>query len=270
MKQELIKEIELIPMLPESILKIEKVYADPESSIQDMSAALQSDPVMVANILKIANSPLYGFSREIKDISQAVSLYGKDTIRSFAINIAANVCVPVNVEPYNISVNGYVKKAQVQNALITSWLSKVDRNALSLLSPASFLVEIGKIIISQYLVKNDLAEAFRADVNQSHSFEKSELNLCGSRSYDVAATIFFNWNFNSDLVHLVRYADDPEDALDDETKNLAKYLKVAKSVVTFNGEITEESKKRAATLIEEYELNFDTFEEALGKVQAAA
>ena len=270
MKQELIKEIELIPMLPESILKIEKVYANPESSIKEMTAALESDPLMVANILKIANSPLYGFSREIKDIAQAVSLYGKDTIRSFALNIAANKCVPINIDPYSISVSGYIKKAQVQNALITNWIGKTDRQALALLAPASFLVEIGKIIISQYLEKNNLSSEFKSDLSQNHSYEKSELHLCGSRSYDVAATIFFNWNFNSDLVHLVRYADEPDDALDEETKHLAKYLKIAKDVVNFNGEITEESLKEATDLIEEFGLDLDSFNNAIEKIQNAA
>lgn len=270
MKQELINEIELIPMLPESILKVEKIYANPESSINDMTSALQNDPLMVANILKIANSPLYGFSREIKDIGQAVALYGKETIRSFALNIAANTCVPINVEPYNISIDGYIKKAQMQNALITSWVGKIDRHALSLLAPAAFLVEIGKIIISQYLVKNDLANEFKSNCIEKNSFEKCELNLCGSRSYDVAATIFFNWNFNADLVHLVRYADDPEDALDEDTKNLAKYLKVVKSVVNFNGEITEETLKAANSLIEEFQLNKDAFDQAVKRVQEAA
>ncbi len=270
MKQELINEIEMIPMLPESILKIEKVYADPESSIKDMTTALENDPLMVANILKIANSPLYGFSREIKDISQAVALYGKDTIRSFALNIAANKCVPINVEPYNISVSGYIKKAQVQNAFINSWISKMDRSALALLAPASFLVEIGKIIISQYLVKNNLSTEFQSDLSQNHSYEKSELHLCGSRSYDVAATIFYNWNFNSDLVHLVRYADDPQDALDEETKTLAQYLKVAKSVVNFQGEITEETLKEANNLIEEFQLDEKLFTSVVNKIKEAA
>jgi HD-like signal output (HDOD) protein len=270
MKQELINEIELIPMLPESILKIEKVYANPESSIKDMTAALENDPLMVVNILKIANSPLYGFSREIKDISQAVSLYGKDAIRSFALNIAANKCIPINVEPYNISINGYIKKAQVQNALINSWIGKVDKSALALLAPAAFLVEIGKIVISQYLIKNNLSAEFQSDLNQNHSYEKSELHLCGSRSYDVAATIFYNWNFNSDLVHLVRYADEPDDALDEETKTLAKYLKVVKSVVNFQGEITEETLKEANNLIEEYELDTEAFNNAVEKIQTAA
>ena len=270
MKQELINEIELIPMLPESILKIEKIYANPESSIKEMTAALENDPLMVVNILKIANSPMYGFSREIKDIAQAVSLYGKDTIRSFALNIAANKCIPINVDPYSISVSGYIKKAQVQNALITNWVGKIDREALSLLSPASFLVEIGKIVISQYLVKNDLETDFKSDFNENRSYEKSELHLCGSRSYDVAATIFYNWNFNSDLVHLVRYANEPDDALDEETKNLARYLKVAKDVVNFNGEITQEALKEATNLIEEFDLNLEAFNNAVEKIQNAA
>lgn len=270
MKQELIKEIELVPMLPESILEVERVYANPESSIQDLAKALENDPLMVVNILKIANSPLYGFAREIRDINQAVSLYGKDTIRSFAINIAANECIPVNVTPYNISVSGYVKKAQMQNALITLWMADVDRHALALLSPASFLVEIGKIVISQYLNKNDLSSAFQSHYLENKNYERCELNLCGSRSYDVAATIFFNWNFNPDLVHLVRFSDSPEDALDEETKRLAQYLKVAKSAVNFNGEITSETLTTASNLIEEFQLDKNLFEKSIQKLQNAA
>jgi HD-like signal output (HDOD) protein len=178
--------------------------------------------------------------------------------------------VPINVDPYSISVSGYIKKAQVQNALITNWVGKTDRQALALLAPASFLVEIGKIIISQYLEKNNLSADFKSSVHENHSYEKSEMSLCGSRSYDVAATIFFNWNFNSDLVHLVRYADEPDDALDEETKHLAKYLKIAKGVVNFNGEITEESLKEATDLIEEFGLDIDSFNNAVEKIQNAA
>jgi len=35
---------------------------------------------------------------------------------------------------------------------------------------------------------------------------------------------------------MVRYCNDPEDALDEKTQNLAKYLKVAKTAVSFDGE----------------------------------
>jgi len=269
MKKELIEELDQIPMLPEAVLKIEKIYADKESSVADMTKALSDDPLIVANILKLANSPMYGFSREIRDIGQAVSLYGKDTIRSFALNIAANECVPINVSPYGISTNGYIQKAQVQNALISNWAGKIDRSSLALLAPASFLVEIGKIIISQYIIKNSKEEEFKTALASASSVEKAEKEVCGSSSYDVGATVFFNWNFDSELVYLVRHCDEPEDASDEESKKLAMYLKVAKTAVDFNGEITKESLEEAHELIEEFELDLDRFEEAIEKIEAA-
>ena len=267
MNKELTQEIDQIPMLPESILKIEKVYADRESSIADMTAALSSDPVIVANILKIANSPMYGMSSEIKDIGRAVSLFGKDTVRAFALNVAANECVPINVSPYNITAGGYIKKANVQNALVVNWVSKIDRDTLSLLAPASFLLDIGKVLISQYLVNHQKNDAFSSALTKAVSFEECEKEICGSQSYDVAATIFHNWNFDSKLVQLVRYCNDPEDALDEETKQLAMYLKVVKTAVNFNGELLKEGLEKAYYLIEEYELDRESFDSAVEKIE---
>ena len=76
MKPELIELIEKIPMLPESIQKIETVYQNPNAAAMDMVKAIQSDPLLIARILKLANSPLYGLSRSVTDISHAISLLG--------------------------------------------------------------------------------------------------------------------------------------------------------------------------------------------------
>ena len=270
MNKELIEEIEQIPMLPESIRRVEKVYADKESSIAQMTEALSSDPVVVANILKIANSPMYGFSKEIKDIGRAVSLFGKDAVRSFALNIAANECVPINVAPYQIKTGGYIKKAHTQNALIINWIGKIDRSALGLLAPASFLLDIGKVIISQYLVNHKKEASFIQAIANNPDYEKCEEEACGSKSYDVAATIFHHWSFDPELVHLVRYCNDPDDALDEETKKLARYLKIAKTVIDFNGEISKEGLKQAYDLIDEYELDREKFDSAIEKIELAS
>jgi len=72
MTEDIIKKIKQLPPLPESAMKIEAVYQDPDSSFNDMVKILENDPLLTADILKAANSPLYGFSREINAISQAV------------------------------------------------------------------------------------------------------------------------------------------------------------------------------------------------------
>ena len=72
MTEDILKKIKQLPPLPESAMQIEAVYQNPDSSFNDMVKILEKDPLLTADILKAANSPLYGFSREINAISQAV------------------------------------------------------------------------------------------------------------------------------------------------------------------------------------------------------
>ncbi len=265
MKKELIEQIEHIPMLPESISAIERVYSDKESSVADMAKAIESDPMMVANILKLANSPLYGLSREVSTIQQAVSLLGKDAVRNFAIHLAATSTVPVDVSPYGISSAQYSKRVELVSALLNRWLSKTDRSLLGSVGLAAFLSDIGEVVISHYLKKSGLEEDFSALVKKRGA-EVAEKEICGSRSYDVAATLFHKWHFSADLVHLVRFAESPEDAADDETKKGARYLHVAKTVISKQGEIGDKNIEAAYVMVEEYGMDEDIFEDSLNAV----
>jgi len=265
MRKELIEQIEHIPTLPESIGAIERIYSDKESSVADMAKAIEGDPTMAANILKLANSPLYGLSREVTNIQQAVSLLGKDTVRNFAIHIAATSTVPVDVSPYGISAAEYSRRVELVSALLNRWLSKSDRSLLGSVGLAAFLSDIGQVVISHYLQKSGQSDTFSEIVKESGA-EEAEMRVCGSRSSDVAATLFHRWHFSSDLVHLVRFATSPEDAADEETAKGARFLSVAKRLVGADGKIEDENIKRAYALVEEYGLDEESFEDSLNAV----
>ncbi|WP_457593139.1 HDOD domain-containing protein [Hydrogenimonas sp.] len=265
MRKELIEQIEHIPTLPESIGAIERVYADKESSVADMAKAIESDPTMAANILKLANSPLYGLSREVTTIQQAVSLLGKDTVRNFAIHLAASSAVPIDVSPYGISAAEYAKRVEVVSALLNRWLSKADRSRLGSVGLAAFLSDIGEVVISHYLENQGLSEAFGAVLKEKGK-EEAEMQVCGSRSTDVAATLFHKWHFSSDIVHLVRFAASPDDAGDDETAKGARYLHIAKTVAGTDGQMKDADIKSAYAMLEEYGLEEEPFENALNAV----
>ncbi len=262
MRKELIEQIEHIPTLPESIGAIERIYADEESSVADMAKAIESDPAMAANILKLANSPLYGLSREITTIQQAVSLLGKDTVRNFAIHLAATSSVPVDVSPYGISAAEYTKRVEIVSAILNRWLHKIDRSLLGTVGLAAFLSDIGDVVISHFLQNNGLSERF-GELLKERGKEAAEMEVCESRSSDVAATLFHKWHFSSDLVHLVRFAAAPEDAADEETARGARFLHVAKIAAGKRGALEDEDLKSAYELVEEYGFSQEPFEEAL-------
>ena len=143
MRPELMEQIEHVPMLPETVQKVEAVYNNPNSGVVEMANAVKEDPIITAYILKTANSPLYGLSRTVTDVAQAISLLGKDTVRTFTIASAANTCMEIDLSPYGTTQNNYLARAQMQNALISRWVTKVDRSLLGHLSLASFLLELG-------------------------------------------------------------------------------------------------------------------------------
>ena len=162
MNDKILQQIKQLPPLPESAMQIEAVYQNPNSTFNDMVKILEKDPLLTADILKAANSPLYGFSREINAISQAVGLFGMGTVRGFALASIVKKSFTLNLSPYKISNEQFAELSKKQHALVTSWYLRKDPKLLSILSPAAFLIHIGKVLIAQYIIDEKLEDAFKA------------------------------------------------------------------------------------------------------------
>jgi len=103
MKESIVNSVKSLPPLSKTIADINAVFANEEAGVIEMAKVIEKDPMVVANLLKAANSPLYGFAKEIKNVLQAVSLFGLSTTRSIAIGNAVRKLLNVDMEPYGIS-----------------------------------------------------------------------------------------------------------------------------------------------------------------------
>ena len=75
------------------------------------------------------------------------------------------------------------------------------------------------------------------------------------------------WKFDTDLVNVIKYADNPENA-PDEHKKFAQMLNVVRVAVTLDAHITDTSLADALELVNEFELSEDLFLTAVQKLQA--
>jgi len=101
MDESLIKRVKNFPPLDETIIKIQEISNRKNSSLRELVQVVEKDPMLTANILKATNSPLYGFTREIKSVNQAVSLFGMATIRGFALSSMMQSSIKMDLSPYN-------------------------------------------------------------------------------------------------------------------------------------------------------------------------
>lgn len=265
MNDEILKKIKQLPPLPESARQIEAVYQDPDSTFSDMVKILEKDPLLTADILKAANSPLYGFSREINTINQAVGLFGMGTVRGFALASIVKKSFALDLSPYGIDSDMFSTLSKKQHALVTSWCLRKDTKLLGILSPAAFLVEIGKVLIAQQIMADKSQENFKKALASNESIEAAEREVVGVDTPEVSATIFEHWRFETGLVETIRNCLNPDNAKKD-IKKAVQILQVVRSAVEINGSITQDSIDMAKELILKYNLDMESFEKALENI----
>ncbi len=265
MKNNIIKRIKSLPPLDETVVMIQRISTDKNSSMQDLVKVVERDPMLTANILKSANSPLYGFSKEIKNVGHAISLFGMATIRGFALASAIKENIKINLEPYGLNNDKFLEISTIQSVLMFKWYSRVNRSMLDVLQPASFMMEVGKLIISHELIEEKKNEEFKSALNENKrlvNLAKLEKEMVGYTNEEITAKIFEQWNLETELIESIEFSNDPFLA-NEHIQDFSKALHVIKSSANVFGILTDEQKADALSLIKEYKLDPAPYEKAV-------
>ncbi len=86
--QKLLIEFSKIRPLPPVVIKLSRLLDDTSSTIKQFVEVIEMDPVLVARLLKIVNSPLYGPIQKIDSINRAVIYLGIKNINTIVVTEA--------------------------------------------------------------------------------------------------------------------------------------------------------------------------------------
>lgn len=132
--------------LPEVVLRINELVENEEVSANELAAVISQDPALAMRLLKYANSPLYGASKQIDTIARAVTILGTSQIRDIALStMAAHAFngIPVDV----ISVEAFWHHS-LYCALLAKELGKARGGVnTEALFTAGLMHDIGQLII---------------------------------------------------------------------------------------------------------------------------
>ncbi len=68
-------------VFPKVALKAMKMIDDESTTAYDLADIIAYDPYLASSLLRIANSPFYGFSRKVENLYEAISLLGFEEVR---------------------------------------------------------------------------------------------------------------------------------------------------------------------------------------------
>jgi len=252
--ESIVEGIKVLPPLPESVQKIQALFAGGDPDIQKLIKIIEADPILTANILAEANSPLYAFSKQIVSITQAITLLGTASIRSIVLSSAIKGNFTLDLGPYALTPTDFSKISNLQSMLMYQWYMGIDMEKSKVLTPLAFLLEMGKILIANEINESAYSQHFLDEINQKENVDTLENFYAEVTSTEVNALLFEHWNFDDEFIDIMNYMQNPVPG----KEYLAEYanaLKIVKSAVNIHAQLSDESIENAIKLASE--LGFD-------------
>jgi len=265
----LIARVNSLPPLPESVLKIETLYASGNPDIDDIVKIIEADPVLTADILVKVNAPLYGFSKTIIDILQAVTLFGSTQIRAIVLSSSMNRSFDINLSPYNISTADFSKICMIQSELAFQWYMGIDIELARELIPIAFLMETGKILIAKDMIDEGKTEKFSEDIFKFKDISYVENIYTNMTTAQINAIVFEHLNLNETFYNTMKYLD-IEKEIPKEMEGIEAIiiaLRVVRAAVNIQEQLTENSLLNATALLEQHSLNTSSFSRAVKRIK---
>ena len=256
--ESLIDYINDLPPLPESVQKIQALYAQDKIETSKLVELIESDPILTADILAHVNSPLYSFSKHIVSITQAVTLFGISAIRGFVLSSGMSRSLELDMQAYNISNEEFSTVCNLQAALMFQWYMSVDVEHVKFLAPIAFLMEMGKVVIATEVKNSDYIKLFQEELDKADTIEEVEVMFTDMTSSKVGALLFKHWCFDEIFVTTMNYLDDIENA-PEYIRIFINALKVVRTAVNIKEQLSDASIEQAREMVKELGLNDERF-----------
>lgn len=86
--QEIVRRNITIPTIPSVASRLVACLENPDAGLDEVVAAVQGDPALVAALLRQANSAAFGLARRVATAEEAVRFLGMSTVRAMALATA--------------------------------------------------------------------------------------------------------------------------------------------------------------------------------------
>lgn len=195
-----------VPTLPASVLQVMQMIEDPLCSAADLSRVILSDPSMAAKVLKLANSPFYGFRQKISNIPQAVTLLGFATLKNALLSAAV-------FDMFKITGVGFDMGALWKHSVGTATAAKLFAKRVRFPNSekaftAGLLHDIGKVMVARYL-PSSLYSVMQAVEKEHLAMYDAEQKAIGLAHPSFGAWVMAKWGLPTALVEAVEFHHHP-------------------------------------------------------------
>jgi putative nucleotidyltransferase with HDIG domain len=193
-----------LPTLPGIIQEITELTECPETNAGDVATVISSDPVLSAKVLRLVNSPVYGFPGRISSITHAVVLLGYNVVKGLALGTAVFGSLGKHVQ--GLWEHSFGCAVLSRRLARKAGLPDVDEVMV-----AGLLHDLGKVVLAYLEPEAYDSVVDRAKSERQHiaEVERAVFSVDHAR---VNGWLADQWHFPTRLTQPIVYHHDPDAA----------------------------------------------------------
>lgn len=210
---EIVVSMRSLQPFPAVATTVMQMASNPDTTPSELIEAIQTDPVLVAKILKLCNSAFYGFQREIASLREAGNMLGTQTLVSLVTTSCTNRFF--KQEGGNSRMSDGLWERCVTLAVASRLLAKKHgRTDPERAYTVGLLQNIGEIVLAPILEQHE--EQLVAEMTCGRSAMDAEKVILGVHHAEIGARLATSWQLPDVMTEAIRYHHDPSKATDDK------------------------------------------------------
>jgi len=205
--RDLVNAVNGLVSLPELAINVNRMSADARFSAADIGQSIAQDPAMTARLLKIANSPYFGFPSKIETVARAITVIGTAQLRDL---ITATSVVDVFKELPNelISMETFWRHSVRCAVIARSLAAYLHEPNVETFFTAGLLHDIGYLVLYRELPELSKQTLEHCRDNREIVFIV-EQEIIGFDHAAVGGELLRAWNLPEILVDAIEYHHTP-------------------------------------------------------------
>ncbi len=214
MREEILAKVPTVPGLPAAVMKVLRLVQDPDMGVGEIMAAVELDPGLTAEVLRMANSAYFAGPRKVVSLRDAGVLFGTQRLLQLVLTSAIYPYAKQPIRGYDLSA-GQLLQHLAAVAMGAERLAKtLKREVPQCVFTAGLLHDIGKIVLGTFL-EIDGDAIVNVAREKRVSFERAECEVLGIDHAEVGAALLTEWGIPAEVVHVTRWHHQPDEADDD-------------------------------------------------------
>ncbi|MCE5274780.1 MAG: HDOD domain-containing protein [Syntrophaceae bacterium] len=215
------RRMDSLPTLPQVVRKLTMMVESPDVTAQEVGKLISSDQVLGAKVLRLVNSPFYGFPGRISSVSHSIILLGFNVIKGVVLSASV-------FDLMERSMVGLWEHS-LGSAIVSGALSRtLGLSEPEEISTACLLHDIGKVLVRVSLSR-DYDQIVAQVTEKGSSFREAELQVLGVDHAEIGAWLAHEWNLPERLAIPIEYHHDPGSA--PKFKERVAVVHIADSIV---------------------------------------